>query len=230
MNWNRELFSKIDFDNIENREEKEKIANKIAEKIKDGDIIGFGSGSTSYLTILAISERMKMQNINITAIPTSYEVELLCNYLNIPVATLLEKKPDWSFDGADEINRDGWMIKGRGGAMFREKLNIINSKITYILVDKSKIVDRLGEKFTVPVECYPNAINYIKEELIFLGATQIDIRKAKGKDGPIITECGNFILDVKFKDISETLEKDIKSITGVIENGLFIGYNVEIID
>lgn len=229
MDWKKEILTKIDFENIKNKEEKEKVAKKIADKIKDGDVIGFGSGSTAYLAIYAIAEKMKQENITITAIPTSYEVELLCNYLQIPTTTLLDKKPDWSFDGADEINSDKWLIKGRGGAMFREKLNIANSQITYILVDESKLVDRLGEKFSIPVECYPDAINYVKEELILLGATQIDIRKAVSKDGPVITESGSIILDVKFDEISEHLEKDIKSITGVIESGLFIGYPVEII-
>lgn len=229
MDWKKEILTKIDFENIKNKEEKEKVAKKIADKIKDGDVIGFGSGSTAYLAIYAIAEKMKQENITITAIPTSYEVELLCHYSQIQTTTLLDKKPDWSFDGADEVNSDKWLIKGRGGAMFREKLNIANSQITYILVDESKLVDRLGEKFSIPVECYPDAINYVKEELILLGATQIDIRKAVSKDGPVITESGSIILDVKFDEISEHLEKDIKSITGVIESGLFIGYPVEII-
>ena len=138
-------------------------------------------------------------------------------------------KPDWSFDGADEVNKDNWMIKGRGGAMFREKLNIANSTITYILVDKTKLVKKLGENFAIPVECYPGSLNYVKEELLILGAKSVEIRKAEKKDGPIITESGNIILDARFDEISEHLEKDIKSITGVIESGLFIGYPVEVI-
>ena len=181
------------------------------------------------MTIYAIAEKIKRENITITAIPTSHEVELLCNYLNIPTTTLLNTRPDWSFDGADEVNKEKWLVKGRGGAMFKEKLNIANSKVTYILVDSSKLVENLGEKFLIPVECYPYALNYIKEELIMLGAQEINIRKAVTKDGPVITENGNFILDVKFNEISEHLEKDIKGITGVIESGLFIGYNIEII-
>lgn len=72
---------------------------------------------------------------------------MLCTYLGIPTATLEEKKPDWCFDGADEVDHDNWMIKGRGAAMFNEKLNIKCSNKTYILVDESKIVNRLGSKF-----------------------------------------------------------------------------------
>lgn len=229
MEWNKNILSKIDFEDIKNEEEKKDVANKIANKIKDGDIIGFGSGSTAYLTIQAIAEKMQKENIKITAIPTSYEVELLCNFLNIPITTLQNAKPDWSFDGADEVNQDNWMIKGRGGAMFREKLNIANSTITYILVDKTKLVKKLGENFAIPVECYPGCLNYVKEELLILGAKSVEIRKAEKKDGPIITESGNIILDARFDEISEHLEKDIKSITGVIESGLFIGYPVEVI-
>ena len=229
MKWNKNILLKIDFEDIKNEEEKKDVANEIANKIKDGDIIGFGSGSTAYLTIKAIAEKMQKENIKITAIPTSYEVELLCNFVNIPTTTLQNAKPDWSFDGADEVNQDNWMIKGRGGAMFREKLNIANSTITYILVDKTKLVKKLGENFAIPVECYPGSLNYVKEELLILGAKSVEIRKAEKKDGPIITESGNIILDARFDEISEHLEKDIKSITGVIESGLFIGYPVEVI-
>lgn len=229
MKWNKNILLKIDFEDIKNEEEKKDVANEIVNKIKDGDIIGFGSGSTAYLTIKAIAEKMQKENIKITAIPTSYEVELLCNFLNIPTTTLQNAKPDWSFDGADEVNQDNWMIKGRGGAMFREKLNIANSTITYILVDKTKLVKKLGENFAIPVECYPGSLNYVKEELLILGAKSVEIRRAEKKDGPIITESGNIILDARFDEISEHLEKDIKSITGVIESGLFIGYPVEVI-
>lgn len=229
MNWNKDILSKIEFNNISNREEKEKVAKKITDKVKNGDVIGFGSGSTSYLTILEIADKIKRENINVTAIPTSHEVELLCNFLNIPTTTLLNKKPDWGFDGADEVDNNNWLIKGRGGAMFREKLNIANSNLTYILIDNSKLVSKLGTKFPVPVECYPYAINHVKEKLQLLGASEIILRKAVSKDGPVITETGNIILDTKFNEISEHLEKDIKSITGVIESGLFIGYNIEII-
>lgn len=229
MDWRKEIVTKIDFDTIKNREEKENVAKKVAGKVKDGQVIGFGSGSTSYLAILEIAKKIQQENLTITAIPTSLEVKMLCASLHIPTATLIEKKPDWCFDGADEVDKNNWMIKGRGGALFKEKLNIANSPVTYILIDESKKVDKLCSKFKVPVECYPEAINYIKEELIKLGGSEIEARKAMGKDGPIITENNNVILDVRFEKITKELEKEIKAITGVIESGLFIDYNVEII-
>ena len=230
MNWKKEILEKIEFDDIKNREEKEKVACKVAEKVKDGQVIGFGSGSTSYLAILRIAEKVQKENLHITAIPTSLEIKMLCGYLGIPTATLLEKKPDWSFDGADEVDENKWLIKGRGGAMFQEKLNIASSPITYILIDESKKVEKLGTNFSIPVECYPGAITYIKEELQKLGANEIVLRKAVGKDGPVVTENGNLILDVRMENIIEQTEKEIKAITGVIESGLFIGYPIEVLE
>ena len=230
MNWDKELLEEIRIDSIEHLEEKKKVAEKIAEKVKDNQVIGFGSGSTSYLATIAIADKIKKENLQIIAIPTSFEIKMLCAYLEIPTANLSEKKPDWSFDGADEVDSNNWLIKGKGGAMFKEKLNIANSPITYILIDSSKRVNELGEKNKVPVEIYPETINYVKQELIKLGAEEIVLRQAINKAGPVITENGNLILDVKFKAITEKLEKYIKSIPGVIEDGLFIGYNVEIIE
>ena len=192
-------------------------------------LFGFGSGSTSYLAVLAIAEKIKKENIKITAIPTSTEIRMLCGKLNIPTATLIEKRPDWCFDGADEVDNNKWLIKGRGGAMFKEKLNMVNSPITYILIDNSKKVNSLGKKHKIPVEIYPDSISYVTDEIIKLGAEEITLRQAKHKDGPVITENGNLILDVKFKNIEKDLEKNIKSISGVIESGLFINYNVKII-
>ena len=183
MEWNREIMQKPMWKKeISNREEKEKIARRMAEKVQDGEVVGFGSGSTSYLTAIEIANKIQKENITITAIPTSYEIKMLCTYLNIPTATIDEKKPDWCFDGADEVDNDKWLIKGRGAAMFNEKLNIKTAAKTYILVDKSKLVNKLGTNFPIPVECTPKAINLVKEELYKLGASSIELRLAIKKD------------------------------------------------
>ena len=230
MNWDiKEEYTKWN-SNITNIEEKIEIGKKIAQKVKDGDVIGFGSGSTSFLAIKEIDKKIKKENLKITAIPTSYEIKLLCNSLGITVTSLMGKKPDWSFDGADEVDQNNWLIKGRGAAMFKEKLNIVNSKKVYILVDQSKFVKNIGEKLKIPVECYPETVNFVKQELYKIGAIECNLRTGTGKDGPIITENNNFILDTKFDNIDINLENKIKLITGVVESGLFIGYkNIEII-
>src|SRR5690349_18637822 len=100
---------------IANREAKESLATQVASLLKDGDVVGAGSGSTSFLAIQAIGERMKRENLRCTAIPTSVEAELACVSCGIPVTTLLAATPNWSFDGADEVDPVKNLIKGRGG-------------------------------------------------------------------------------------------------------------------
>ena len=231
MKWSNDVVQKLEWNGeITNREAKEKIGEKIAKIAKDGDVIGVGSGSTSFLATQAIARRIKEESLNILAIPTSKELNMVCNYLGIPTTTLISCKPDWYYDGADEVDPHGWLIKGRGGAMFNEKLIMRNCKKRYILVDDSKIVSKICEKFPIPVECTLDSIYYVKERLLEMGAKTVVLRLAKGKDGPIITENGNVILDAVFEEVAETLEKEIKCITGVLESGLFIGYNVEVIN
>jgi ribose 5-phosphate isomerase A len=113
--------------------------------------------------------------------------------------------------------------------MFLEKLVMRTAGKSYILADASKKVTKLGEKFAVPVEFLPDALHLVERELEQLGATELALRMAVGKDGPIITQSGNFIFDVRFREIGKSMERDIKSITGVIESGLFIGHPVEVL-
>jgi len=230
MNWESDIIKGLAWsENISNRESKQRVANQIAEKVKDGHILGVGSGSTSFIALLTIAEKVKAEKLNVKAIPTSIELSLACTKLGIPITTLYEHRPDILFDGADEVDPDKSLIKGRGGAMFKEKLMIASSPLNYILVDDSKLVDKLGSKFPVPVEVFPQALLHAEAELKKLGATEIILRPARGKDGPVITEAGNLILDVNFDGIDKAMEQKIKSITGVIESGLFIGHNVEIL-
>lgn len=230
MNWNSDIINNLGWaSTISNRAGKQKVADQIVSKIKDGDIIGVGSGSTVFLTLFAIAERIKAEGLNIKAIPTSIEISLFCAKLGIPLTSLFEHKPDWCFDGADEVDPDKSLIKGRGGALFKEKLLISSSPISYIIVDDSKLVNKLGSKFPVPVEVYPAALLHAEAELKTLGATEIVLRPAGGKDGPVITENNNLLLDVRFNDIDKDMERKIKSITGVIDSGLFINYNIEVL-
>ena len=133
-------------DNVDNKEEKIALAKKMSQRVKNGDVIGFGSGSTSYLTVLEIANKVKKENLKIKAIPTSTIIKDLCTELNIQVVSLEEFKPNWCFDGADEIDKNNWLIKGMGAALYKEKMNMKNSPENYILVDKSKFVERLRRK------------------------------------------------------------------------------------
>jgi ribose 5-phosphate isomerase A len=154
---------------------------------------------------------------------------MTCAQLGIPVTSLFSHKPDWTFDGADEVDSHFNLIKGRGGAMFKEKLLISSSPQTYILVDPSKKVERLGAKFPIPVEIFPEALTHVEDRLHRLNPREIKLRMGQGKDGPIITENGNMILDVWMDYIPENTESTLKSITGVLESGLFMNYKVEVL-
>ena len=103
--------------NVDNREQKQKLAKRIAKRAKDGDTIGFGSGSTSYLAVEEIAKRVQEENLKIKAIPTSTIIEEICKKLKIETMNLSEAKPDWCFDGADEVDPHNWLIKGMGAAL-----------------------------------------------------------------------------------------------------------------
>lgn len=211
----------MDINSIVNREEKEKIAKKIIDKVKNNQTIGFGSGSTSYLAVIKIAEKVKNENLKIKAVTTSDEIEKLCKENNIETISLVQANLDWAFDGADEIDKENNMIKGMGRAMFKEKLNILSSPKTYILADETKFVENLGEKHPVPIEVFPSAMKYVANELTKIGATETVFRG--------MTDNNNAILDTRFEKITKELEKQIKLIPGVIESGLFMGYDVEIL-
>ena len=206
---------------IENEEEKRKLAIKIASKVRDGETIGFGSGTTSYLNAEKIKKRVLNENLKIKAVPTSREIEDVCKQYKIEVTKLCDCNIDWAFDGADEVDENNNLLKGMGRAMFREKLNILSSPLTYILVDKTKFVKKLGEKHPVPIEVFADSKKLVSNELIKIGAKEI--KYAGDSDN------NNIILHVTFDEIKKSLEKEIKQIPGVIESGLFFGYNVKII-
>lgn len=230
MNWENHLIERLQWsDTIINKEAKERVARQIAAMAKEGDTIGAGSGSTVYLTLFELARRIREERLHIEVITASKEISMTCIQLGIPQITLWNKRPDWTFDGADEVDPEHNLIKGRGGAMFKEKLLICSSNKNFIIVDPSKLVNQLGSKFPIPVEICPDSLMYVETELHRLGASEISLRPAHGKDGPILTESGNFILDTRFNYIDSSLEKQLKTITGVIESGLFVGYDVEIV-
>lgn len=215
--------------NVDNREQKQKLAKRIAKRVKDGDIIGFGSGSTSYLAVEEIAKRVHEENLKIKAIPTSTIIEEICQKLKIETVSLNEAKPDWCFDGADEVDPHNWLIKGMGAALYREKMNIKASEENYILVDNSKFVEKLGQNHPVPVECKIDKIDEVKEALKNLGANNVTVKESNVGEGMLITDNGNALLFAQFPKIEADYEEKINKIDGVIENGLFIGYDLIII-
>jgi len=223
-------FETFDRGSISNYEDKLAVARTLAGQAESGQTIGAGSGSTSFLAIHAIAERVAAGDLaDVTLIPTSIEVQLTIANLGMRVGDLAAGAPAWLFDGADEVDPALNLIKGRGGALFREKMMFRATEDRRVIVDDSKRVEKLGSKFAIPVEVVPLALPVVMPRLAELGPTEIEIRKATGKDGPVITELGNVIVDCRFEGIDDDLEGQIKSITGVVESGLFQGYSPSLV-
>ena len=172
---------------------------KAAEYVKDGDILGLGTGSTTHYFIEKVGMRIKEEGINVMGIPTSFQSLLLAKQWNIPITSLEEYDIDLAVDGADEVDGDFNLIKGGGAAHTKEKIVDYSAKKFIVIVDESKCVDKLGA-FPVPVEVIPEASRTVINALEDMSAT-CEIRMAERKDGPVITDNGNFVIDAKFDGI-----------------------------
>ena len=196
------------------------VGYEAAKLVNDGDVVGLGTGSTTHYFIERLGERIKTEEINILGVPTSFQSFFLGRDLGIPITTLEEHKVDIAVDGADEVDLDLNLIKGGGAAHTLEKIVDESAALFVVIVDETKIVSELGS-FPVPVEVIPQATRTVREHLIEMGGLP-KLRMADRKDGPVVTDNGNFIYDVKF-DIKnpKQLETEINTIPGVIDNGIF---------
>ncbi len=202
---------------------KKMAAQAALEHIKDGMIIGMGSGSTVKQVINLVGQKIKNEHIDILAVPTSFDTAQLCISSGIRLTTLDEHPSlDLTIDGADEVDPNLNLIKGGGAALTREKIVGSAARLLVILVDESKLVKKLGDKAPLPLEVLPFAIAIVLNQLEDLGTPQI--RMSNKKLGPIVTDNGNFIIDLhnpKIRDYAK-MEKQLNVIPGVIENGLFV--------
>jgi ribose 5-phosphate isomerase A len=190
--------------------------------VESGMVVGLGTGSTVAHTIKKLGE-MSAEGLDLIGIPTSRESESLARSLGIRLSTLEENPTvDITIDGADEVDPNLDLIKGMGGALLREKIVARASKTEVIVVDDSKLVKTLGTKSPLPVEVVPFGWGTVKKSVEKLGCTAV-LREKDGK--PYVTDNGNLILDCSFQSIKEPqkLEKELNNITGIVENGLFVG-------
>ncbi len=205
---------------------KQKAALEAVKHVKDGFVVGLGSGSTAAFAIEALGERIKKENLHIMGIPTSYQAFLLAIECGIPITTLDEHPEiNVTIDGADQVTPELNLIKGMGAAMAREKIVAAASKLNVIIADQNKKVKLLGENNqVVPIEVLPFAISLAKRKLVAIGGKPT-VREGKGKLGPVITDNGNAILDTYFGEIKDPAELavKVKMIPGVVETGFFIG-------
>lgn len=200
--------------------EKEVAAKEAVKFIRNNDIVGLGTGSTAYYAIKEIAEMVK-NGLNIKGVPTSEHTATLATSLGIELLDMNEVSTiDVTIDGADEFDSQLNLIKGGGGALFREKIVASLTKKEIIIADSAKKVDLLGV-FKVPVEVVPLALNYVLQELRKLNG----IGTVRLKDGkPFISDNNNYIVDTDFGLISHpaALSADLNLIDGVLAHGLFV--------
>lgn len=197
---------------------KRAAAECVAKLVKDKMIIGLGSGTTMSHVVHVLAER----RTKATLVPSSFAIQRLAASKGLRLGTLDDHpKLDLTIDGADEIDPNFNMIKGRGGAHTREKILISASKKVAIVVDRTKLVSRLGESVPVPVEILPFAQKFVMRKLAEMKGEPI-LRTISG-GMPFVTDNGNYIVDVKFDSIPRPaeLEDAINHVPGVVENGLF---------
>lgn len=205
-------------------DEWKRIAGEAAvAHVQDGMTVGLGTGSTVSHTIRKLAEVVHARRWKILGVPTSVATERLAREVGIPLVSFEEVEGvDVAIDGADEVDAKLNLIKGGGGAHFREKVVARSARLVVIVVDASKVVPVLGSKMAVPVEVHPFGWRQTKVSLESLWCTAA-IRN-EGAD-PFRTDNGNFVIDCKFGSIPkpEKLEREINNVPGVLENGLFVG-------
>ncbi|CAC5343221.1 MULTISPECIES: ribose-5-phosphate isomerase RpiA [Planktothrix] len=205
---------------------KQYVGKAAADRVQSGTIVGLGTGSTTAYAIQYIGERLQSGELkDIKGIPTSFQATVLAKQYGIPLTTLDEVDHiDIAIDGADEVDPNKNLIKGGGAAHTREKIVDSLAEVFIVVVDNSKLVDRLGSTFLLPVEVIPMAMTPVMKALEKLGGKPT-LRMGVKKAGPVVTDEGNLVIDVKF-DLLENpaeLEKEINNIPGVLDNGLFVG-------
>lgn len=207
---------------------KKKAAEKAVEdNVKKNMILGIGSGSTVVYAVKKIAELNKENDLNLKCIPSSFQAYQLIVENGLNLASL-DQHPeiDLDIDGADEVDKDLNLIKGGGGCHVQEKILASNSKKLIIVADFRKNSENLGQNWKkgVPIEVIPMAYVPVMQKLEKLGGKP-KLRMAQSKMGPLITDNGNFILDVDFgtiKNLKELNEK-LLTIPGVVDTGFFIG-------
>ena len=200
---------------------KKAAAEKALELVQDGMLVGLGSGSTVRYFTEGMG-RLVAEGIRVRGVPSSRATAELAASLGIPIVTELLGQIDLAVDGADEVDPALNLIKGRGGALFREKLVAAASKRFVVVVDESKLVTQLGAG-VLPVEVLPFLWRSTAERIAALGVSLV-VRG--GEETPYVTDNGNLILDLTpeggIKD-PEAFGVELKKVTGVVEHGLFVG-------
>ena len=212
---------------------KQAVAEAAVAQIRDGMVVGLGSGSTAALMIQGLGARLAAGQLHdIVGVTTSFQGEVLAAELGIPLRALNAiDRIDLAIDGADEVDPSFQLIKGGGACHVQEKLVADRAERFIVVVDSTKLVQRLNLDFLLPVEVLPGAWVQVQSRLKSMGGVA-ELRMATRKAGPVVTDQGNLVLDVRFEaGISDpiALERDINNLPGVLENGLFVNLADEVL-
>ena len=212
---------------------KQAVAQAAVEQFRDGMIVGLGSGSTAALMIQGLGQRLASGQLkDIVGVTTSFQGEVLAAELGIPLLSLnAVSRIDLAIDGADEVDPSFQLIKGGGACHVQEKLVAARAERFVVVVDSTKLVERLNLDFLLPVEVLPGAWRQVQQRLSAMSG-KAELRMADRKAGPVVTDQGNLVLDVRFDGgIANPLdlERTINNIPGVLENGLFVNLAHEVL-
>lgn len=204
---------------------KKRVALEAVKHIEDGFVVGLGSGSTAAYVIAEIGRTIRQNGLKVMGVASSSQAYLIAVQSAVPLTTLDEHPVlDLDIDGADEIDRQLNLIKGGGGALTREKVLASAAKKVIVVADETKLVDKLGSTVKVPLEVLPFAVAIAITAIEELGGNPL-LRESKGKVGAVVTDNGNYLIDVDFGPIgnAKELNQQLKLVPGVVETGLFIG-------
>ncbi|NHC41111.1 ribose-5-phosphate isomerase RpiA [Bacillus sp. MM2020_1] len=200
--------------------EKIEVGEKAVEYVKDGMVVGLGTGSTVFYSIAKLGQLVQ-QGLSIQGVPTSEQTAKLAREFGIPLVSFKEIEGiDVAIDGADEVNPDLNLIKGGGGALLREKIIAKAARTFIVVADSRKNVDTLGA-FPLPIEVVPFGYEMTMKHIRELGGS-LNLRQTNGT--PYLSDNGNYVIDCDFIEIKDpkALERELNIIPGVVENGLFV--------
>jgi ribose 5-phosphate isomerase A len=204
---------------------KELVAFEAAKLAKNGMVIGLGTGSTANYFIEHLAKRLAKEDLNISTVASSTISAMKAESCGLKVVSIAQlKRIDLYVDGADEVTPNLSLLKGRGQDLVMEKLLAKAAEKFIVVADKSKLVSRIGEKFTIPIEVIPSAWQMVKHQLKKHGA-QGNIRLNAGQDNVVISAHGSYVLDMLFPASinDETLNTLLNNTPGIVEHGVFYG-------
>ena len=203
--------------------DKELVAREAARLVQNDMLVGLGTGSTANFFIEELARRMREENLKVRAVSSSVVSAIKARSLGLPLVSMDQiDRLDLYVDGADEVTPDMTLLKGRGSDLVREKLLARAAEKFIVLVDQSKLVTRIGEKYPIPVEVIPFAWQLTKRSLESLGG-EGDLRPNASKDGLAVTSHGSLVLDMTFNPAVDgaELNAQLNATPGVVEHGIF---------